>query len=308
MSVFAIYKYFFSKGEQNIVNVNVDVEETFARAQELFGTLFTSCVIRHTLESGEIAEYNMDIQAIRDDIVVLTLQNQKDKTIHTRNYDIEHHTDYPFCTVIIDNRPGVGQIAIERSSAFGSRPSNVYKVLFPYLQNKMLDKFHLGFEMRMKYKSGDFWDLINERRIKFKDPIKSVKFEFDNPKNKRPADATADMANMLINMASVSNADTATLLMRASAENELEINKTNKDLANLVELCANNTYSISVNFKILGIFNYGAEQKAMVIMSNPETIKEFVEKQTAIEELLLVKWLDTIRDQTADYCANDDTE
>lgn len=310
MAVFAIYKYFFKQGQTNLVNATIDVEHTFAHAQELFGSLFPNgktIKIPHTTDSGEVVVYNADIQIHKNDIVIFTLQNEKEKTIHTRNYSIEKHFDYPYCKVIIDNRPEVGQIAIERSSAFSSKTSKVFEIIFPYLKNKMLDDFHLDFELKMKYKSGDFWNIIHERRKRFNDPIKSVKFDFDNPKNKKPADTTADMAAMMIAMASASGADSATFLMRASAEHELEIARTNEHLSNLVDLCANNSYTISVNFMYHGLYNYGAKEKAMVIMSDLKMIDEFISPQTTIaNEPRLIWWLDAIRDQTADYEVNND--
>lgn len=310
MAVFAVYKYFFERGQTNLVNAHINVEDTFAHAQELFGSLFPNggtIQIPHTADNGEVTVYNADIQIHKQDVIVFTLQNEKDKTIHTRNYGIEHHTDYPYCRVIIDNRPEVGQIAIERSAAFASKTSKVFDIIFPYLKNKMLDDFHLDFELHMKYKSGDFWKIINERRKRFKDPVKSVRFDFDNPKTKKPADTTADMASMLVAMAAASGADTATYLMKATGDNELEVAQTNEHLANLVDLCANNSYSISVNFMYHGLYKYGTNERAMVIMSDLKMIDEFISPQTTIaNEPRLIWWLDAIRDQTADYEVNND--
>lgn len=305
MAVFAVYKYFFERGEKNILNEHVDVENSFAHAQEIFTDLFPTCgtmKIPHTNTSGENTIYNADIQVHKNNIIIITLQNEKSKEIMTINYGIEYHKHYPFCHIIIDNRPGVGQIMIERSAAFGHKTSTIYNIIFPYLKNKLLDDHQLTFDMNMKFKEDDFWEVINRRKIRFNDPVKSVKFIFDNPKTKKPVDASADMAESMIAMASIAQADKAELLLNANTENELEISRTNKHLANLVKLCSNNTYSVSVGFKHHGLYEYGTKERAMVIMSDMSIIDEYISTQTTInDEVRLVLWLDAIRNQTADY-------
>lgn len=305
MAVFAVYKYFFERGEKNMINEHIDVENAFAHAQEIFSNLFPltgTLKIPHTNNSGEAINYNADIQIHKNDIIIITLQNEKSKEIMTIDYAIERYKHYPFCHVIIDNRPGVGQIMVERSAAFGYKTSTVYNIIYPYIKTKLLDEYRLTFEMNMKFKEDDFWEIINRRRTRFNDPVKSVKFTFDNPKTKKPIDASADMAESMIAMACIAKADKAELLLNATTENELEISRTNKHLANLVKLCSNNTYSVSVGFKHHGLYEYGSKEKAMVIMNDMSIIDEYLSTQTVInEELRLILWLDAIRNQTADY-------
>lgn len=311
MAIYAIYKYNFARGQENIMNHEVDPEASFNNAEKCFEALFPetggSMNIPFTADSGETVVYNADIQIKWNDIIVLTLQNEKSKKIHTKDYSTKEEKDYPYGTIIIDNRKGVGQIAIERSSAFSSRPEKIFNIIEPYLRTHLLDEHRLNFILKQKFKSGEFWSIINERRTRFKDKVKNVKFEFLNPRVYSSCDASENLAALILATAVSSNANKASLTLDSSDSKDLEFSRDTENIANLVDLCANNSYSISVGFQHFGVYNYGAKARAMVIMERPEILETFIARQTTTDgEYGLILWLDSIRSQTADYYTEDE--
>jgi hypothetical protein len=125
----------------------------------------------------------------------MTVCKKKDVTIW-KDYKELKESSYPFCHVVIDNREGVCQMAIEQASAFDGNPDKVRDILQESIQRE-LTEMGIKFEIRPKMKVKNFWEMVEEQRSVKKDVIKKVVFEFPNPDKVKGVDATPNMSERL---------------------------------------------------------------------------------------------------------------
>ena len=160
-----------------------------------------------------------------------------------------------------------------------------------------------------------FWEMVDDQREQFKDPIKKVVFDFPNPDKVAPVDASAGMLEKLVllsTLTAATNAAKGTLNLMSDKEKVIELKRSQKDIAHLVEMCAHNGYDIAVHFKHYGVYRFGRSVKALDTIKR-DVIQEFKSGQMMVGKaqegvFLLIAQLDKIRTRTENYVDEEPVE
>lgn len=313
MAQYVIYKYEFASigtkslfqpsGERASIDTPESVSEYFGRELAKRDKLN----LYRTKKTGEPTVYPNDIIRSCGGVTVMRVCNVKHvKLVH--QYQERMEETNPWCNVIIDARPDVAQIAIERSGAFGGNTDKVRDILQESLHAALSP---LGFtvEIRAKMRAAGFWEMVERRVFEQKDTVKRVVFDFSDPHTAGPVDAEPSVIERLSLIASLTRsmgAAKASLRMEAVKEGTLLLDRTKEDLAQMVSLCCNNGYDISVHFRQMGVYRFGnrahavydIEEKLINDFNNGQAVLGKAEDETAYA---LIDKLDDIREQTKGY-------
>lgn len=310
---FAIYKYELTKSNQQ--ELFKDGESVWENAQSYLDSLLdvSQLNLYHTKKNGDTAIYPNDILKVRQGVALLHICNLTQVSIWDK-YKERREVSKPFCRVIIDNRPGVAQMAIERTSAFDGNPDKVRNILQESL-HALLAPAGLSIEIRAKMRVKNFWDTVEEQMRKKDERVKRVVFEFPDPDRSEPVDAPPSMIEhlrFLCSLSSAMGAARSSYKMEATRKGTLTLERTREDLAQMVSLCCNNGYQISVYFHRMGVFRYGERVRALFDIDE-DTLTDFINGQYAMGNnsegtltYALIETLDNIREQTKEY--NDATQ
>ena len=173
---------------------------------------------------------------------------------------------------------------------------------------KLFDQYQLTVEIRAKKREGTFWEAVDEQCLTYNDRIQHVVYEFPDDDEVGPIDAsrqTMDKLTLLKSLNAAMNAARGVYHAYSSKEKTIQLDKTQEDIANMVAMCCQNGYNISVHFQHYGVYRFGTDIKALSQLKD-EVVKEFVDGQTVIGktvegEWALVHWLDEIRKVTENY-------
>lgn len=309
MPQFVIYKYDFKIGEKTLLSADTH-ENVLDKAQTHFGKLFDGKQLnlyKMAKNNTESELYKNDIFCTRNGVTLMTVCNRKEVSIW-KDYKELKESSFPFCHVIIDNRDGVCQIAIEQASAFERNPDKVRDILQESIQ-RVLTELGIVFEIRPKMKVKKFWEMVEEQRTMKNDVVKQVLFEFPNPDRQKGIDASREMSDKLKVLSSIATCLGATkgsLKYEDSSGRGLQIEQTSEDLSQMVELCCNNAYNISVHFRDMGVYRYGDLVRAVYAIDE-KTLADFTGGQTTIGEdaengsFALCDRMEDIRNLTKDF-------
>ena len=311
MVKYAIYKYVFSKLAEGKGLFDGKENTVYNKAQDFLSELLGAKTLNmyKPKQDGMPVIYPNDIFCARQGVVVMRVCNVKTFTFY-KDYQETKGESNPWSNVIIDNRQGVCQLAIEQSGAFGSDTNKVRDLLSETF-NQHLSKYGMHIEIMIKMRTAKFWDVINEQCCKNKDRINRVVFDFPNPKETKPIDTSEKMIDRLEFYSSlISSMGAAKSSMIFDAQKNLSINldQTREDIAQMVTLCCNNGYGISVHFSQMGVYRCDDRIRAIYQMSD-NVVENFINGQTVMEEgkignsFALIQWLDNIREITKD-CEN----
>lgn len=203
--------------------------------------------------------YNADVLANRNGVVVLTLENNKQKNtiIDKRNISHDHH---PYCQIIIDYRENQNFIAIERNIAFNGQPDKACEILL-----KAFRKLFLGYglEIEIFYKTKekiDFWEAVNTIMEKTKDKVKRISLAFhDKQGEEKPKVDNCQLADILAEIAEKAKAKGLVCFETEDDNGEVDIHAIHEDLVNLANVClTQKRYDLEVTFKSYGLYRYGS--------------------------------------------------
>ena len=313
MPTFAIYKIMFSPARQRSLLAE-DGRTNLDHAQDYMEEVLDEKLhICKELRDKTLLPLDNYVDTRRERVTLMVVCNEKCHKYREKLEDRElvHH---PGCHVIIDNRPGVAQLAIERSESFGNNPDRVRDLLQDALC-KAFARFEIGVELRAKMRERAFWEMVDDQREQFKDPIKKVVFDFPNPDKVAPVDASAGMLEKLVllsTLTAATNAAKGTLNLLSDKEKVIELKRSQEDIAHLVEMCAHNGYDIAVHFKHYGVYRFGRSVKALDTIKR-DVIQEFRCGQMMMGkaqegEFLLIAQLDEIRTRTENYVDEEPVE
>lgn len=309
MPKFVIYKYDFKEGEKTLLSTQTG-ERALEQAQTHFGKLLQGKMMnlyKMVKKNTESEIFKNDIFCTRNGITLMTICKEKEVSIW-KDYKELKESSYPFCHVIIDNREGVCQMAIEQASAFDSDTDKVRDILQESIQRE-LSEMGILFEIRPKMKVKNFWEMVEEQRTEKKDVVKQVVFEFPNPDKTKGLDATESMSERLKILSSIAagiGASKGTLKLEDSSERGLQMEKASEDMAQMVALCCNNAYHIAVHFKNMGVYRYGDLVRAMYPIED-KLLADFTSGQLTTGEdadtpsYALCDKMEDIRNLTKDY-------
>ncbi len=125
MAVYQIYKVLFNRSRQGNLLSTMDGRSAYDKAQELLEEMLGG-VLPLTKEKRDKTLVPLEnyVEKKRDGVTVMVVCNEKN---HKYREKLEEHelVYHPGCRVIIDNRPGIAQLAIERSQSFDGKTDKV---------------------------------------------------------------------------------------------------------------------------------------------------------------------------------------
>lgn len=311
MAVYSIYKYELSQIDEMeaILHCDESKETPLSLAQEVFDGIFHGMrPLNITKENKEkvIIPLDNEIMCKRDRLTILLVCNEK-RQKYTEKKEERELISHPGCYVIIDNREGIAQMAIERSSSFQSNSDKVCLLLQQAINNK-LAAYRLKIEIRGKVREAPFWEVIHKQTVEHEDRVKWIKFNFGVPEEGAGIDATEEMKAMisgLNRLGRVMGAEKGQYMYNASETGTLHIDQAEKDMAQVIHYCSTNAYDISVGFRYYGVYRYGREEKAYAQLAD-KVMDDFIHERPTIDDdgnaawgLLL--WLNNMRRMYEDY-------
>ena len=313
-SLYAIYKYDFhaAAGAEEVG------EKYVGNAQECFASLFDLNSIDNLVKiknKDEAIRLPNDVLGKKDGVFVWRVNNSQIKKLVTRSgkddngidkYEEQERESNPYCNVLIDNRPGICLMAIEKSTAWAGKPDVLRDVLLENLNRKLKDEFGLEMRIEARMNPRDVWDFVRERIYEHGDFIRKVSFAFQNPKK---INMTEDMKvkserlKAMLKIAEISDALKAYFTMEFDKDTNGKISEENKDMAEMVQLCSSNGYDISITFKDFKVYRVGDYVRASYQMdsrvlqiASDGSLTIDGEKWERLKE-----WLDLVDKETKEY-------
>lgn len=319
MQMYALYKLMFKKTDAKELFDEESSKKEVTRALEELEKLLKSDIQFGKNKRGEEYErLEHTVEAHRDHVLLLMLKNNKLKK-YIEGRDERSLNYHPGCYAIFDCREGVAQLAIERIAAFDNKPDKVSEILVSTL-SKALRPLGLDIEIRPKLREGNFWEAVEEQTLTLKDQVRRVSFFFPKRDNIGPVDAVDYMKKKVVVLQSMLNSVNAAkgeFKMEASQKGSLLLERTQRDMAEMVSLCCRNGYKMAVYFRHYGVYRFGEQVRAFDRLDS-EVIDQFIYGQSCIGEQTwdLLIWLDEARTRTLNYkgvcccdeSADDDTE
>jgi hypothetical protein len=318
-TLYAIYKYDFHKAIQRTIPAaadGVDGSKYIKFAQNCFASLFDQNSIDNLAKinkKGEATRLPNDVMAKVGDIFIWRVNNSQIKEWWKRSgkdskgidkYEKQEIESNPYCNVLVDNRPGVCLIAIEKSTAWGSNPDMLRDMLLENLNRILVDKFDLEMRIEARMNPTDIWDFVHDRIYEHGDYIRKVSFAFQNPKkiNKTNAmEVKSARLKAMLRTVEISEALKGFFMMEFDKNTSNKISQENKDMAEMVRLCGENGYDISITFKDYKVYRINDYVKAFYPMTL-DVLKRFSTGQPNLDgKTELERWFDTVEEQTKEY-------
>lgn len=177
MAQFALYNYQFfelplseirDKGQLYGAGAEPEImafKDSFPMRQEIFGKLlaedFESGAQKIKFKGERQTGYeHLHVMKPTDDIIILKVINKHSVALHDKKLRGRREEDYRACVVVIDNRPGIQRIAIERNRAAFTELKQVEKIL-TYTFSRMMRAYCMRLELENLHSANDFWQYVN---------------------------------------------------------------------------------------------------------------------------------------------------
>ncbi|MBR3390230.1 MAG: hypothetical protein IKG83_06930 [Prevotella sp.] len=318
-SLYAIYKFDFHKALERTIQAEsdgIDGSKYIKQAQTCFASLFDQNSIDHLAKvnkKGEATRLPNDVMARMGDIFVWRVNNSQMKEWWRRSgkdskgidkYEREEIESNPYCYVLMDNRPGICLMAIEKSSAWAGKPDLVRDMLLENLNPVLTDRFDLEMRIEARMNPKDVWEFVHERLFEHEDYIRRIQFVFQNPKKVNKTNAMEVKSARLKAMqktVEISDALKGFFTMEFDKNTNDKISEKNRDLAEMVRLCGENGYDIVITFKEFKTYRINDYVRAYY----PMTLDKLEEFRRGVRTLSakteLEEWFDLVDEQTKNY-------
>lgn len=305
ISVFAIYKYDFVLSTERNIFAKASTDNPLDKAQEIFDGLIKGdrpFPVNFEKKDKTLAPLDNEVLAKHERVSLMLVCNEKHKKYQDKkdDKDLEYH---PGCYVIIDNREGIANMAIERTAAFDNNPDKVAILLEKAINDKFFsERILLKVQIRSKAQESTLWQMVEHQVKYYNDRVTKVVFSFPVPGKVAGIDASSEMKDKLAVMSSIASAMNGTrgsYHVEADKGRTLHLEQTQEDLAQMVHLCSRNAYDIQVYFQYYGLYRFGSDEKALSSMPNVyiEHFKhgQIVNFEDDTNGFELVRWLDDVR-------------
>ncbi len=314
---YAIYKFDFHKAKERSIiaeSEGVDGSKHVKIAQECFDSLFdqNSCNIIKVNNKGDSARLPNDVMAKSGKIFIWRVNNQQLKDVWARNgkdntgidkYENQEIESLPFGNVLIDNRPGCCLMAIEKSSAW-SNTDKLRDILLKNFNALLADRFDLEMRIEARMNPTEIWDFLRERIHEHGDYVREVTFVMQNPKKINKTNAMEVKSPRLKGMLrTVENSDALRGLftMEFDEKTNGKISPKNRDMAEMVRLCAENGYDIMVKLKDFKVYRINDYVKAYFPLEEDALHNFRIGLVDFNGKTELEKWFDHVAEQTEYY-------
>lgn len=305
MAEYALYSYEIQEGDKSLL-----YEETGNKCIDKANEIVFNLLKGKMTIIGKKKNQDRTLKSLKhtehDGVFTMVLCNTKDITQYEGHdkFPLESH---PGSFIIIDNRPDVCQIAIERNSAFDSNTDKVIKYIKRSFKEYLSD-YGLKIIIKRKFEAKVFKERVMERLMNHNDHVKQIVWEFPNPDKVKGIDATAQMKKRLESlklMTQATNALKGKLTLTGSKNNPLCVDDEKiDDLSLMIALCAQNNYNLSYSFFHTPMIKFKDVAYAFCNIDNC-VIRDFELGQLVCSEggqtYELIEVLDNVRKQIEDY-------
>ena len=319
MDNYAIYKFELYKREGSQGDwtkcdqmIEPQMEHAYENFERIFGKKGTVVRVQKEKKRGEGADkFPCHVLAHDHNIILLRLENVKNVTVyesHPTAGPIPHiekkqYESNPPCFIIIDNRQGKAQMAIEIDTAAWSK-TNLVRDLLQENLNRELEPFGLAVKIWSKMQKSDYWNYVTFRQRKEGRGIKKMTFHFPNTKIRPSIETTIGLSNHLKTLMELINSLGAGQgeLSIHPPTNDYLLKKKLADIKKMVALCASSEYSLSVTFDDDITYRCNENLRAELPMNIPSALNDFENGQmNTFFEFDIERWLDWVVEQTEKY-------
>lgn len=323
MALFAFYNFQLTKiGKPTEINFPDLAPKPITTDQHsLFRTLFPEDGMAdlHILvpnKDGSYDEdkritYKNDVYANYGDIIVMNIENNKEKTTIVDKQKVKHK-HHPYCYVIIDYRPEQCLLAVEKSIAFDSQPDKLKDILDQTL-NRLF--YNYGFSITftpLVQKDLKFWDAITEIRSQNNDKVKKICLDFHNKdKNDKSTKGASCIPTALLEALAKKADANGFMVLEAEEGQTVNVDAIQEDITQIADICyKQKEYDLTVYFSSYGIYRFGADLTAQFGI-DARIIQNYIdridEKDIFNSANNLSSWLDNMKVILMNKYVNADT-
>ena len=305
MADYAIYSFEIQEGNRSLFYKNTNTKAIDMANEIVYNVLKSDFII---VGKKKKQDQRLEIRHFigRDNVFSWDLCNVKDIVIPEGHEKTTAET-HPGCYVIVDNRPDVCQIAIEKNGAFGPDTDKVVKYINRTFKGH-LEEYGLKIVIKRKYQARKFKELIRERIVKNDDSVKKVVWEFPNPDKVKGIDANEKMKGRLEGLGlfiQASNVLKGKLTLSGHKGDPIDVDdETIEDWAQIIALSAQNSYKLSYYFFNSPMVSFKDVAYAIATIDNKH-IRDFEDGYLSNKgegtKFELIKTLNKIRKEIADY-------
>lgn len=313
MALFVIYSYEVKplEGKPNLLSAQRADDGAMKignkSPEQIFENLFPSANLSMQIETAEIVTsgvgkdkistlvgepYGNKILQHLGQIIVLRIQANRTKKIENPDWSQYDQPHKPSGRIIIDARTGKQLILIEKKSDALS-PTDAIDVLNRSL-NRLLVDYNLELKLHeYKLRSKGFWNTVDLIKKVTNDTVRRVQFDFIKSKSKDSVDPMA-LATAII---PVEQADHGSISLEMDGDRDMEFMQRREDMEQMIGLCSQSGYNLTVSFRNCGIYRYGTDAVAQLGLEDGP-IQSFVDAETSMDfssdegTFPLYNWLD----------------
>lgn len=319
MAQFAIYKTKFRVSDEiDTYNQDMDGESNLQHAQACFAELFEKEHVLKLFDVEDSTRYNNYVWTCPEhDVYLLRLHKSQLKDIveiHEKEDGsapecVERQEESnPYCYVIFDNRPGRGQVAIEKSSVWQGDPDKVCVILQEILSHILSQQSRLKVDFLPKMQPTKIWEYYRYLVYEKDDVLQRVSFELDNPDKIKDyeyeGEEISDAIRMMMETVRNTNALKAMFTLYSDTSAPMTMEEKIEDFANMVRVCGTRPYHLVLHFKNHKAYRCDEKVKALIKLKR-EPIESFKEGNKVLDdtkeeqqEYALVQWLDYVYSET----------
>ena len=214
------------------------------------------------------------------------------------------------CYTVFDCRNDHCQVAIQKSAAWQNNPDMVRDLLQNTLSKAMSYRHGVQVIFDHKMQPARIWEYCEHRVKVLNDPIRTITLEVDNPNLIKDYTEPDDMGMIIKNMTECVKslgAMRAMFKLFAGNDNPMLIEQKVDDLVQMVKVCSNRAYKLTVGFERMKAYRCDEKVKAMFPL-HADDIEAFQRGNKVLDytredgqEYALVQWLNYIDLETKNY-------
>lgn len=326
---FVIYDVVISRNPELDMLIDLDGKTALDKASEIFGSFFENGQKQLQLwrknkkKEDELDKYPNDILTCHENVYLLRINNIKytkitekadTTTMGTPDYKEQTRISNPYCYVVVDNRSqdNICQIAIQKNSAWGD-PNNVRLLLEENLRKQISTYYPLTLDITPRMRPSKIWEFCRQQCMEGGDTITKISFEFPNQKkialaNRIPKEQRKGYIRKLAEIAEKTEALKTLISMEYSSTDPKQLEKQAKDWSNIIHLCRNKKYNLTINFRDYGKYRCDSQVRAMFPMQE-ELLMSFWTKWEELpfeEKWGLFNWCNYVNDKSKMYAEQTD--
>lgn len=178
-----------------------------------------------------------------DDVLCLKVAVQKTIERNNVNFKREKIEDWPYATILINNKPDVQMIAVSKNDKAFSSSGTVIKTI-QSLINKRLKDYHLQMHTEAMFDKKEFWSIVTSHQTR----LTSMKFELISP---NMANISGQLKINLKELNKETNSHRTNIEFNSPIGAALEVSQGNPVIGSLLDYASEGGGDIS--FKIKGL-------------------------------------------------------